>query len=105
MGEFLSLASLLRPSIPANLVPHSEPVSRYFAQFLGFLSEEAMSELASCDVAWWTRLLLAEQSSDVRVSSPVALRALAGIYCGIHFNLVSTTVSLNYSPANRHMHN
>ncbi|KAJ3531964.1 hypothetical protein NMY22_g7939 [Coprinellus aureogranulatus] len=70
-----------------------DTVSHRFAAFLGYLrGSAAASELAVCDVAWWTHLVLTErlQSSTKYAVSTVVL---GGIYCSIHSRLCGFATS------------
>jgi hypothetical protein len=64
-------------------------LSREYSVFLRCLGEESKSELALCDVAWWTHLLLTGvemgKSDDESCQAlPLGFDILGGIYCGVH---------------------
>ncbi|KAJ3504215.1 hypothetical protein NMY22_g17996 [Coprinellus aureogranulatus] len=67
-------------------------VTLLMSLFLGHLSQSAAAELATCDVTWWTRLILARP--DANSLAPFLEKRkqfkeyiLGGIYCGIHSKL------------------
>jgi hypothetical protein len=89
-GDFLRALLLLELLNGASHGPDGRS-SKRFAGFLDFLSEGSKNILASCDVGWWTYLLLKgrvvseggfPQLADANGVGKPAL--LAGIYCGIH---------------------
>ena len=62
---------------------------REYAGFLRCLGEDSKAELAQCDAAWWTHLLLTGVVMGAREEEscqalPLSFELLGGIYCGIH---------------------
>lgn len=64
-------------------------LSREYSTFLRCLGEGSKTELALCDVAWWTYLFLTgvgmgKAQDESRQALPLGFDILGGIYCGIH---------------------
>ncbi|KAJ3523985.1 hypothetical protein NMY22_g11197 [Coprinellus aureogranulatus] len=89
LHDFLStLLSLELFPVPMDNYA-SSPGSK-FSLFLRHLSEGSLAELATCDVASWTRFILREYSTSLEVwqsgSGPTTVM-LGGLYCNMHFNV------------------
>ncbi|KAJ3532774.1 hypothetical protein NMY22_g7607 [Coprinellus aureogranulatus] len=63
--------------------------------FLNDLSQSSAAELATCDVAWWKRLLLTKHDTRLRWDTQVKVDLLWEMCCGIHTNLVSVSGPLH----------
>ncbi|KAJ3494375.1 hypothetical protein NMY22_g20080 [Coprinellus aureogranulatus] len=104
IAKFLSLCPLV---IPDYLGMNSQRLDA-FAEFLQHLSVNSRDDLASCDVAWWTRRFLRERSREARAlwydsGDRTLIRYLGGIYCRIHLNLCgSGSLSSACHPACSH---
>ncbi|TEB24535.1 hypothetical protein FA13DRAFT_1739091 [Coprinellus micaceus] len=81
--------TLLAPDDSASHPSPEAPVLEIYSRFLVFLSERSKADLASCDVALWTDILLApiyygDGSVYIFSSGDHGTMLLGSIYCGIH---------------------
>ena len=88
--QFLQYFRYLQLLAPTGSGPSSPnaPIPEH-SRFLVFLGENSKDELASCDVSFWTDVLLAQMffrdgSSYVFSPGDDGLKILGSIYCGIH---------------------
>lgn len=66
-------------------------VCRAFDDWLLPLSEDMRAQLALCDVAWWTRLCLADSPCKTK---NLGTGFMSAMYCGIHAYIVSVYQSM-----------
>ncbi|KAJ3518315.1 hypothetical protein NMY22_g13738 [Coprinellus aureogranulatus] len=90
LDEFLSLDPLFLGEssyfMGGRHSRHTIPLPNCCALFLGDLSKPSLTELGTCNVAWWTHLTLTQ---DLGMQDSL-MWLLGGMYCGIHCNWVST---------------
>lgn len=83
--NFLSLGTQVFQSVVGDHPPF-RTVSATFGDSLNFFTENHNNELAQCDVAWWTRLCLAQSPCK---TVHYGRGFIGGMYCGIHTHIVS----------------
>lgn len=98
LREFKNLKLLVTSVFAA-----SDPICQDFSRFLGCLGKGAKDILASCDVAWWTSLLLGQawgSERSLQGNGTLHITLLGGLYCGIHRAMeVSDTSSCRTGPS------